>query len=173
MVERFIMCVASASFVIREFFAELGAAAVEAGLDGAAGDLQDVGDLLVGQALDLAEEEGFAEVGGEGADDLEEVETLVDGGGRRGGAELLIEEAAGVLAGGVVGRGAVEGEGAAGVAFLVPELGGAADEDAGEPGLDRGAAVEGFEPAEGGGEGFLAEVFGVEAVAGEREGKSE
>ena len=46
--------------------AEHGAAAVDAGADGAELDAEDVGDLLVAEALDVAEHDGRPEVRGQG-----------------------------------------------------------------------------------------------------------
>lgn len=72
-----------------------------------------------------------------------------------------VEAGVGAGGGGRGGVGEVVVEGCVGEALLASEVGGLAEEDGVEPGLDGGAFLEGVEAAEGGDEGFLEEVFGI------------
>ena len=150
---------------------ESGAAAGEARLDGAEVGVEDLGDLLVGEVFDLAEDDD----GAVGLGQLAE-------GGLDAKTELGL---GGVVEGrtGAVGEGGSEGEGLAGGVGLVG-LGGGVDADllafvaglpaalvgglvqgdAVEPGAQAGVAVELANAAEDLDEDFLGDVGGVGGV---------
>jgi hypothetical protein len=158
-------------FLLRyEQIAECGATAGETGFDGAEVEVEDLGDLFVGEAFDFAEDDD----GSEGLRELAEgvFETL---------AGLVLDD---LIVGGVVGIGEGGAE-AERVAFCVcvgvvagvdgdlltfvtgpptALVGGFAKSNAVEPGAEAGVAVEAADAAEDLDEDFLGEIGGVGGV---------
>ena len=150
--------------------AQGGTAAGETGFDGAEVDVEDFGDLFVGESFDLAEDD-------DGAEGLREL--------AQGGFDALANFGlGGVIEGGiaVVGERCAEAET---VAFVVgvgligrvdrdlllfmarppaPLIGGLAKSDAVEPGAEAGFAMEAADAAEDLDEDFLGDVGGVGGV---------
>ena len=137
--------------------AEHGAAAVDAGADGAELGVEDLGDLVVGQTLDIAEHHGGPELRRQGPEGLLDVvvERLV-GVRRVGRGQLAVEPLRPV-----VGQ-RVEPDALLATGVVEEEVGG----DPVDPALE-GARLVGVEAAEDPDEDLLREVLGVVAVAGQ------
>ncbi len=138
------------------------AGAEKAGFDRAAGEVEGFGDFIVAETVELAEDEDGAVIFGEQREGGVEIEAGVD-----------LGDVGGFAFGGGGGNGAFIGEEAEGHASLAAEEGRLAEENRVEPGFDAGAFLERFHGTEGGGEGFLDDIFGVGAGRDEGAGEAQ
>ncbi len=141
-------------------FAEAAFCAVQIHANAVDGDVEFVGDLFVGEVVEMAEAVGFGELGGEASEGLGEVV------GEFGVLEVVegLEGVAGE--GGEVGFGEVAGAGEGAFSEEVEGAGGGEGWEEADP-VGDGLSVCEFH---GGEEGFLEAVGGVGVVAEEAEG---
>lgn len=146
-------------------FQELGqglAGAVEAGFDGAGGQVQKLGDFTVAEIFQFAKDQDLAVLGGEFLEQLSQVQAGVGGMG-----EGAVRRVGGL---GVLSAKEIQRQDAAEALITAPS-GGLAKENLGQPGFDGGLGSEAFEIHEGALESFLKEVLGVGFLAGQRQGQ--
>jgi hypothetical protein len=130
--------------------------------------LEDGGDFFVGEAVEFTEGEDDALVFGEFGEGGLDVEAGIDGGDvSRPPCPMTAK------GGGVGSEGFVFTEHADGVFVFTAEEGGLAVADGEEPGFDGGAFLEGAQGAEGGGEGFLYDVFSIVVSSDKGGGEAE
>ncbi len=161
-----------------EEFAEGGAGAEEAAFDGAEGELEDVGDLVVVAFLDVTEDDDGAGVGVEGGECEEEAFVFEAGFGVECGVEFgvlgeLEAETSGLAAEGRVGVGvAIESGGAA--VFGGAAMGeGEVDGDAEEPGVEGGFSFEFGDVLQTTDECFMYAVGGIVGMGDDAEDDGE
>jgi len=134
--------------------------------------LEDRGNFVVGEPVEFPKSEDDALIFGEFGECGLDIEPGVDGRDVPPPASTPPLPMAGE-AGGVGGERFVLAEHADGVFVLAAEECGLAVADGEKPGFDGGAFLEGAQGAEGGGEGFLDDIFGIGVGFDESRGEAE